>query len=157
MAIRLAENAKEHSGVLEELCSELGHQWPPRHQAEAVSILTKAGFSQQRIEQTLAMMFHNADGDELPVHWHSTTGDDWPIFTAMLVEGLRKYIREFNQTDPWQGFDELKLYAEQLRVSTKTIQRALPELVKRGLARRKSPRGKIDVRKSACDDLKQSR
>ena len=93
MEIRI-QGADATPDPLADLCREVGHQWPPRHQAEAVSILTKANFPSERIEPFLAMTFKNVAGDELPQHWHSTRGDDWPIFTTMLVEGLRKYLRD---------------------------------------------------------------
>lgn len=156
MQIRISDDKRQPS-ELESLCREIGHQWPPRNQAEAVSLLTKSGnFTSQRIEQTLAMMFHNVDGDELPQYYVSTRGDseDLPVFTAMLVEGLRKYAAELNQRDPWQGWKTLKDYATDLDIATKTIQRALPDLIRRGLARRKSKRGKIDLRQSAIQELK---
>ncbi|MCH2131512.1 MAG: hypothetical protein MK179_20430, partial [Pirellulaceae bacterium] len=76
-----------------------------------------------------------------------------PIFTAWLVQGLRKYVAEFNKSDPWQGWKQSAEYASDLDINPKTIQRALPDLIRRGLARRKSPRGKIDLRQSAIQEL----
>ena len=108
MQIRIRED-KQSTRQLEKLCRQIGHQWPPRDQGEAVAILTKAGFSEQRLEQFLAMAFSNVPGDELPQYYTGvgeprfeecvTTPEEHldefgtPIFTPRLVEGLRKYIR----------------------------------------------------------------
>lgn len=82
----------------------------------------------------------------MPQHWVSTVGEEnFPLFTPMLVAGIKRYIEKRNQSDSWQGFKSVKEYASQLEINPKTIQRALPDLISRGLARR----GKIDLRQAA--------
>ena len=92
----------ERPSELKSLCTSLDYEWPPRHQIEAVAILAKAGFTQRRIEQCLAMTFTNVEGGELPEYYVSSRGKDRPIFSAMLAEGLRKHVAE-HKPQPVKG------------------------------------------------------
>ena len=148
--IRIPDEQRSET-ELETLCRQLGHQWPPRHQAEAVAILTKAKFSQQRIDQFLAMNYDGFDGvGELPQGYVSTAAaDGHPVFTAYLIEGLRPVVAEFNARDPWEAEQTLAAWAAEFDVSTKTIQRKLPEFLRTGQVMRLTPRGAISLRTSA--------
>jgi len=59
-----------------------------------------------------------------------------------------------NTNDPWQGWKTSKQYAADLDLHPKSIQRALPGLIETKQAERKSERGKINLRQSACEILK---
>ena len=61
---------------------------------------------------------------------------------------------ELDSQDPWQGWKTSKQYAADLDIHTKSIQRALPGLIEKNQAERKSERGKINLRQSACEILK---
>ena len=155
--IKIREGDKNRDTELETLCRQLGHVWPPRHQAEATAILIKAGFTQERTEQFLAMAYRGFDDcGTLPEGYVSTAAaDGFSVFTPMLIEGLRKVVDERNRLDPWQGWDTSKVWCNSLNISTKTLQRRIEELCNSGLAMRKSERGKINLRQSATDKLKE--
>jgi len=78
------------------------------------------------------------NGGDLPAEYVSTaaTTHDDPVFTPMLVEGLRLHVKEFDTSDPWQGWKQMAEYASLLKINSKTIQRALKDLIRRGIARR---------------------
>jgi hypothetical protein len=90
----------------------------------------------------------------------------WQVLTAGDIAFLRRWLEliqnaesalltaEFDARDPWQGWKSSKQYAADLEIHTKSIQRALPGLIKKKQADRKSERGKINLRKSACEILK---
>ena len=63
-------------------------------------------------------------------------------------------LSELDSQDPWQGWKTSKQYAADLDIHTKSIQRALPGLIEKKQADRKSERGKINLRQSACEILK---
>ena len=86
--------------------------------------------------------------------------------TADQIKILRRWLElirnsesvllmaELDASDPWQGWKTSKEYAVDLDIHSKKIQRALPELIEKKKADRKSERGKINLRQSACEILK---
>ena len=79
-----------------------GFSWPPKDQAECTIILTRAGFSQERIEQFLnevGFTGFEACG-ELPRGYVSASHGEWPIFSVMMVEGLERWKATNRQVKP---------------------------------------------------------
>ncbi|MEO2013599.1 MAG: hypothetical protein ABGZ53_04435 [Fuerstiella sp.] len=155
--IHIREKDRRKETELDILLPQLGHQWPPRDQAEAVEILSKSGnFSGERIEQHLAMAYPGFDGcDELPTGYTSTSADDgFPVFSAMLIEGLRGVVDDFNNRDPWHDQLQMQQWADKLDISSRTINRALPKLLRQGRAMRKTLKGAVSLRESAVAELK---
>ena len=109
--IRFSDD-RQHSGELESLCNEIGHQWPPRSPAEATDILNKAGtFTPTEVRQFLNTVGyagfesygelddglirtgkpHFHDGDHsLTAEEHTAKFFD-PTFTSTLLHGLRDF------------------------------------------------------------------
>lgn len=70
-----------------------GFNYPPKDQAEWTIVLTRAGFSQSRIEQFLNEVGFTGfeDCGELPRGYVSAPHGEWPIFSALLIEGLERW------------------------------------------------------------------
>jgi hypothetical protein len=73
-----------------------GFDWPPKDSAEWTIILTRAGWSQHRIEQFLCTIGVEGfdDAGELPQSYVSVPHGDWPIFSASLVAGLERWRKD---------------------------------------------------------------
>ena len=91
MKIRIVETAKgrragEKFQKSVANLSGIGHY--PANNAEWAIVLTRAGFSEIRIEQFLAGCGAEGLEGELPGCYISSGKDDRPIFSARLLEGL---------------------------------------------------------------------
>ncbi len=83
---------KEYAERFEQLS---GFEYPPKNSASWAVILVRAGFSEKRIEQFLTGIgAEGFDVGELPAAYTSASSDDWPIFSARLLEGLARWRRE---------------------------------------------------------------
>lgn len=70
-----------------------GFDYPPKDQAEWTIVLTRAGFSQARVEQFLNEIGFTGFDDcgELPRGYVSAPHGEWPIFSVLMTEGLERW------------------------------------------------------------------
>lgn len=105
--VRVRELCEQADAELAEL-SGLGH-WPPQSAASWVTVLNRAGFTSQRIEQFLAHIgaegYAEDDVGELPGAMVSAlaSSGEVPLFSVMLREGLERWHREQGPTRPNNG------------------------------------------------------
>ncbi len=91
--IRIVDNPEAEQAWSDRFRKLSGFDWPPKNAAEWTVVLTRAGFSEKRLEQFLETtgMCETLGVGELPEDYLSAGGDSWPIFSARLVTGLERW------------------------------------------------------------------